>query len=86
MKLVHFKKHSCVSKRDYSLAHENFNLPITINPDHVISITQQCRTKLWDTSDSIYSSDVWCELQTVRGNLSVDGTLDEVISKLRQAH
>jgi hypothetical protein len=84
MKLVHFNKHSCVSKRDYSLAHENFNLPIAVNPDHVISITPQSRTKLWDTSDSIYSSDVWCELKTVCGNVAVDGSYEEVTNKLSQ--
>jgi len=83
MKLIHFKKHSCVSKRDYSLAHENFNLPIAINPDHIIAITPRHKTKLGETSDSVSSSDVWCELFTVSGGCwHVDGTYEEVTNKL----
>ena len=83
MKLVHFKSHSCISKRDYSLAHENFNLPIAINPDHVIAITPRSKTKLWDTSDTVYSSDDWCELSLISGHsISVDGTYEEVTNKL----
>jgi hypothetical protein len=84
MKLVHLKKHGCVSKRDYSLAHENFNLPIAINPDHIIAITPRSRTKMFDTDDSVYSSDVWCELHTVSGSWSVDGSYEEVTNKLYQ--
>lgn len=85
MKIVHFKSHSCISKRDYSLAHENFNRPIAINPDHVIAISPRQRTKLYDTSDSMYSSDVWCELRVISGqSIDVDGSYEEVTNKLSQ--
>lgn len=85
MKLVHFKKHSCISKRDYSLAHENFNLPIAINPDHVTAIYPRQKTKLYKTDDSVYSSDVWCELRVISGqSIDVDGSYEEVTDKLSQ--
>jgi hypothetical protein len=85
MKLVHFKKHSCIEKRYYSLAHENFNVPIAINPDHVIAILPRHRTKLYKTEDSVYSSDVWCELFTINGGQwDVDGSYEEVTNKLSQ--
>lgn len=85
MKLVHFKKHSCIEKKYHSLAHENFNLPIAINPAHVVAISPRSRTKLYDTSDAVYSSDVWCELRVISGqSIDVDGTYEEVTNKLSQ--
>ena len=85
MKLVHFKKHSCIEKKYHCLAHENFNLPIAINPDHIVAISPRCRTKMFDTDDSVYSSDVWCELKTVSGCIwSVDGSYEEVTDKLSE--
>lgn len=39
---------------------------------------------MFDTDDSVYSSDVWCELHTVSGSWSVDGSYEEVTNKLYQ--
>lgn len=83
MKLVLFKKHSCISKKYYSLAHENFNLPIAINPENIVAVLPRSKSKLLDTSESVSSSDVWCELYSFSGGCwDVDGTFEEVLNKL----
>ena len=82
MKFVLFKKHSCISKKDYSIA-ENFNPTIAISPESIVAVFPRSKTKLWDTSESVSSSDVWCELYSVNGGCwDVDGTFEEVLNKL----
>jgi len=84
MKLIHFKKHSCVSVRDYNLARENFNSPVAINPASVVAVFPRRSTK-GDTSDCVISSETWCEVYTITGRVwGVDGTYEEVIAKLSQ--
>lgn len=83
MKLVIFKKHSCIEKKYQSLAQENFNRQLAINPENIVSVLPRSKTKLYDTSESVSSSDVWCELYSVSGGCwDVDGTFEEVINKL----
>jgi hypothetical protein len=81
MILVHFKKHSCVSKQDFCLV-EIWNPPIAINPDNIVAIFPRSKSKR-DGSESVRSSDSWCELYMVNGGCwDVDGTYEEVTNKL----